>query len=156
MAQGTPSASADITIGAEPETVYRLITDLDTLADLAAETTSMRWQKGDSARPGAVFKGSNRNGSKSWTTTCTVTDAEPDKSFAFEVRSLIIPIAHWRYDIEGTDDGCRVIESTWDNRPGWFTRIAGFATGVPDRQAANTEHIKTTLQRLKNRAEENR
>ena len=47
---------------ARPEALYSLITDLPTLAELAEETTAMRWTKGDSARPGAVFKGSNRNG----------------------------------------------------------------------------------------------
>lgn len=32
-------------------------------------------------------------------------------------------------------------------------RVAGKATGVSDRVAANTEHIRLTLQRLKQRAE---
>ena len=152
-AQGTPAASADITINASPETVYGLITDLPTLAELAAETTAMSWRKGDSAHPGAVFRGSNRNGSRSWNTTCTVTDAAPGTTFAFDVRSLVIPVAHWRYDIAAVDGGCRVTESTWDRRPGWFRGIGGYATGVPDRTAANADHIRITLQRLKERAE---
>jgi hypothetical protein len=46
-----------------------------------------------------------------------------------------------------------VTESTWDRRPGWFRKVAGRATGVSDRAAANTEHIRLTLQRLKRRAE---
>ena len=49
----------------------------------------MEWLKGDVAGPGAVFKGHNRNGGKSWTTTCTVTDAEPGRVFAFDVRSAV-------------------------------------------------------------------
>lgn len=151
---GKPAAQADITIAADPDTVYRMITDLPTLASLAEEAHAMEWRKGDAARPGAVFKGHNRNGSRSWSTTCTVTDAEPGKTFAFDVRSTVIPVAHWRYDISPAADGaCRVTETTWDRRPGWFRAPAGWVTGVKDRATANDEHIRRTLQRLKEKAE---
>lgn len=69
------------------------------------------------------------------------------------LRSTVIPVAHWRYDFVAADGGCRVTESTWDRRPRWFRKIAGLATGVGDRAAANAEHIRLTLQRLKERAE---
>ncbi|MEB3983311.1 SRPBCC family protein [Mycobacterium sp. 663a-19] len=148
-----PSVSATVAIDADPDVVYGLITDLPTLASLAEEAYAMEWRKGDSARRGAVFAGHNRNGGKRWTTKCTVTDAEPGRLFAFEVRHTVLPIARWQYDIVSADGGCRVTESTWDRRPGWFRKIAGRATGVGDRVAANTEHIRLTLQRLKQRAE---
>jgi hypothetical protein len=147
------SAHATIDIAADPDTVYRLITDLATLADLAEETSAMEWKKGGAACPGAVFVGRNRNGSRSWSTTCTVTDATPGQVFAFDVRSSVIPVAHWRYEIAPTASGCRVTESTWDRRPGWFRKPAGWATGVSDRDTANAEHIAATLRRLKARAE---
>lgn len=151
---GPASAQAEVTVDADPETIYRLITDLSTLASLAEETHAMQWRKGDAAQPGAVFRGQNRNGSRTWTTTCTVTAAEPGRVFAFDVRSAVIPVAHWRYEIAPTDDGkCRVTESTWDKRPGWFRVPAGWATGVKDRDTANAENIRRTLQRLKQRAE---
>lgn len=148
-----PSATATVHIDAGPDVVYALITDLPTLAALAEETVAMQWRKGDSARPGAVFVGRNENGSRRWSTTCTVTDAEPAQVFAFDVRHTILPIARWSYDIVAEGSGCRVTESTWDRRPGWFRKLAGRATGVPDRAAANAEHIRLTLQRLKERAE---
>jgi hypothetical protein len=112
-----PTAGAEVTIDADPAAVYSLITDLATLASLADEIATMEWRKGTSARPGAVFKGHNRNGGRQWATTCTVT------------------------------------ERTWDQRPGWFKKPAGLTTGVPDRAAANAEHIKATLDRLKEKAE---
>ncbi len=151
--QGSPAASADVSINASPDTVYDLITDLPTMAELAEETTSISWHKGDSVRPGAVFKGTNRNGSRSWTTKCTVTEAEPGRVFAFDVHSAVIPVAHWRYEISPAEGGCLVTESTWDRRPGWFRTVAGYATGVHDRVSANTDNIKATLHRLKARAE---
>lgn len=151
-----PDGSVDIDVDAAPDRIYALITDLATLAELAEETATMRWTRGDGARPGSVFKGTNRNGSHRWTTTCTVTEAQPGRVFAFDVDYLSLPIAHWRYDISDISDtsaGARVTESTWDRRPGWFRRVAGYATGVHDRTSANVEHIRVTLQRLKERAE---
>jgi hypothetical protein len=152
LSQADVEASVDI--AADAGAVYALIADLPTMAQVAAETTSMEWVKGDVAAPGAKFKGTNCHGTKSWTTACTITDAEPGKVFAFDVRSAVVPVAHWRYDIESTGDGaCRVTERTWDRRPGWFRIPAGWATGVKDRKSANVEHIAQTLQRLKQKAE---
>lgn len=145
-----PSAQASVTIAADCAEVYALTTDLPTLAE---EAKVMEWQEGDAAAPGAVFKGRNTNGGKSWTTKCTVTHAEPGRVFAFDVKSTIIPVAHWRYDIEPVDGGCRVTEQTWDRRRGWFRKLAGIATGVADRTSANAKHIALALQRLKAKAE---
>jgi hypothetical protein len=151
--QEPASAQAEVSIDASPDNVYALVTDLPTLASLAEEAQAMKWRKGDAARPGAVFKGHNRNGIHRWSTTCTVTDAEPGQVFAFDVRYLGLPIARWRYDIAGAEGGCHVTERTWDRRPGWFTKTAWIGTGVRDRDAANAEHIKLTLKRLKEKAE---
>jgi uncharacterized protein YndB with AHSA1/START domain len=151
--QEPASAQAEVSIDASPDSVYALVTDLPTLASLAEEARAMEWRKGDAAGPGAVFKGHNRNGIFRWSTKCTVTDAEPGQVFAFDVRYLGVPVARWRYDIAGADGGCRVTERTWDHRPGWFSKTAWIGTGVRDRDAANAEHIKLTLQRLKDKAE---
>jgi len=148
-----PCVTATLQIDARPDVVYRLITDLPTLASLAEEAMAMEWRKGNAVRPGAVFTGHNENAGRRWSTKCTITDAEPGRRFAFDVRYSAIPIARWQYDIAAVDGGCRVTESTWDRRPGWFRKLAGRATGVADRAAANTEHIRLTLQRLKQRAE---
>ncbi len=147
------SAQAEVTIGADAATVYQMITDLPTLAALAEEAQAMTWRKGDGVRPGAVFKGHNRNGVFRWSTTCTITDADPGQLFAFDVRYFGVPVAPWRYDIATEESGCRVIERTWDRRPAWFSKTAWVGTGVKDRDAANAEHIKVTLARLKAKAE---
>jgi hypothetical protein len=117
MTDTDSAVQAEVSIAADADTVYHLITDLPTLASLAEEAAAREWKKGDAAR------------------------------------HTVVSIAHWRYDIEATADGCRVIERTWDRRPGWFRKPAGLATGVSDRAAANAEHIRLTLQRLKAKAE---
>ena len=153
--QGEADVEASVDIAADAGAVYALITDLPTMAQVAAEITSMEWVEGDAARPGAKFKGTNSHGTKSWSTACTVTDAEPGRVFAFDVRSaVVVPVAHWRYEIVSTGAGaCRVTERTWDRRPGWFRIPARWATGVKDRRTTNTENIAATLQRLKEKAE---
>src|SRR4029078_8172839 len=103
--RGPASAQAEVTIAADPTAVYGLITDLPTLASLSPESAGRKWRKGDSASTGAVFKGPNSNGFRRWTTTCTVTDADPGRVFAFDVRYLGAPVAHWRYDITAEGDG---------------------------------------------------
>ena len=94
---------ATVDIAADADAVYRMVTDLPTMAEVAAETTSMEWVTSDIASPGAKFKGTNSHGTKSWSTSCTVTDADPGRVFAFDVRSAVVPVAHWRYDIVPTD-----------------------------------------------------
>ena len=150
---GASDASASVDIDAAPDKVYGLITDLGTMAELAEETARMRWSKGTSAAPGAVFRGTTRNGWRRWTTTCRVTDADPGRRFAFNVSHARVPISRWQYDIEPTASGCRVTESTWDRRPPLYGKVAGLATGTPNRGGLNSEHIEATLQRLKARAE---
>jgi hypothetical protein len=148
------TAEGEVAINADSDAVYALITDLSTLASLGDEIATMEWRKGTTAQPGAVFNVHNRNGGKRWSTTCTVTDADPGRVFAFDVRQTVFPISHWRYDIEPMDGGgCRVTERTWDRRPAWFKKSAGLTTGVSDRTAANASHINATLQRLKEKAE---
>jgi Polyketide cyclase / dehydrase and lipid transport len=154
MSTTDPSASASVDVAAAPEVVYRLVSDLTSLTELAEETSVLRWRKGaTSAAPGAVFRGTNRIGWRRWTTTCTVTDAEPAKRFAFDVTHTVVPISRWQYDISPTESGCTVTESTWDRRPKWFDLLSRPVTGVSDRVTVNTRNIQATLQRLKARAE---
>lgn len=143
-----------MTIAADPAAVYALITDLPTLATLGEEVHAMEWLKGSSATSGATFRGRNRNGGRTWTTTCTVTDADPGRAFAFDVKTFgFVPVSHWRYELTPAAQGCIVTEQTWDRRPGWIRKPAEFSTGVHDRTGANAEHIKLTLAKLKERAE---
>jgi len=148
-----PDASGSIDVAAPAERVYGLISDLAGMGSLAAEYTGGRWlDPAGGPRVGARFKGANRRGGRSWSTVATVTDAGPDR-FAFEVRSLGVPVSRWQYDIEPAADGCRVTESTWDRRPAWFRPVSALTTGVRDRGRQNRLNIEATLARLKRAAE---
>jgi hypothetical protein len=148
-----PNARAHVDVAATVEQVYALVSDLSGMAEVAQEYSGGRWL-GSAAGPevGARFRGANRRGLRVWRTVSTVTDAGPTR-FAFEVSSFGLPVSRWQYDIEPTGAGCRVTESTWDRRPGWFRPLTVLATGVRDRDTVNQRNIERTLARLKAAAE---
>ncbi|TCO64790.1 polyketide cyclase/dehydrase/lipid transport protein [Actinocrispum wychmicini] len=149
-----PSATDKITVNAPADQVYDLISDVAEMSALAEETVSNTLLDGArTATVGARFRGSNRRGVRRWSTLATITDASPATQFAFDVTSFGIPIARWQYDIEPTDTGCVVTESTWDRRPRWFNGVGRLITGVADRATVNQRNITATLTRLKAKAE---
>lgn len=149
-----PDATGHIEIAATPEAVYAIISDATGLTEISDETSKVIQRKSVAGQQGSHFVGINRNGWRAWPTVSKVTDADPGKRFAFTVSSTGIPVSRWQYDIEPSDTGCRVTESTWDRRPGWFIPLTAPVTGVKDRVTTNTRNIETTLRRLKAKAEE--
>ncbi|WP_040405787.1 SRPBCC family protein [Amycolatopsis nigrescens] len=149
-----PSATGQIEVAASPARVYALVSDPSALAEVAEEYAGHRWLGGaSSASVGARFKGSNKRGFRRWNTISTITDADDGSRFAFEVSAFGIPVARWQYDLEPAGDGCRVTESTWEKRPGWWRYPTSFVTGVWDREQQNRANIQATLARLKARVE---
>ncbi|ANZ39948.1 polyketide cyclase [Lentzea guizhouensis] len=144
----TPDATAHIDVAASPERVFTLVSDLRGLSGVAEEYSGGRWLNAAGPQAGARFRGVNRRGWRVWPTEATVTDCSVSR-FAFEVRSLGLAVSRWQYDIEPVDGGCRVTESTWDRRPGWYKPITMLATGVRDRAVTNQRNIEVTLRRLK-------
>ncbi|WP_419996796.1 SRPBCC family protein [Streptomyces boninensis] len=152
-----PAATGSVTIRSTPSAAYRIISDPPALSRFTAEAYAAEWADGATgAAVGARFRGRNRNGVRRWVTTCRITDAEPDRRFAFEVTAGPpgIPISRWQYDIapagdgEG-EDGCTVTETNWLRVPLWFIPAAIMITGIVNRPGANGTHIATTLERLK-------
>ncbi|MBO8186850.1 SRPBCC family protein [Streptomyces spirodelae] len=152
-----PAATGTVTINATPAAAYRVVSDPLLLTRLGEEAHRARWLGGaTTAAVGARFRGYNRNGFRRWFTNCRITDADPNRRFAYEVAApLGVPISRWQYDIASVPDGCcTVTETNWLRVPLWFIPFAILITGVPDRIGVNERHITTTLKRLKHRLEE--
>jgi hypothetical protein len=141
-------------ISADPEVVYDLVSDVTRMGEWSPETTSCRWLSGSGpAAVGARFRGTNRRHIAHWTTTCTVTAADPGRRFAFDVRWGPWSISQWSYDIEPAPDGCRVTEA-WVDRRGTALRVSSPAVmGIVDRAAHNRRGMVKTLAALKAAAE---
>jgi hypothetical protein len=147
--------SQSIDINASPADVFRTITDLPAMGRLSPENTGGKWLNGaDGPAVGAKFKGTNANGSKSWTTTVTVVELTPPSAFAFEVNVGPAKVARWAYAVEATPTGSRVTESWTDRRSALSKWIGGKSSGVAHRDQFTVQSIQTTLDNLKKTLEQ--
>jgi hypothetical protein len=150
-----PTASqgaASLDIAAPTGVVYDLIADVTRMGDRSPECYRAEWIAGATkAEVGARFRGSNRIGPIRWTTTCTVTTAEPAAEFAFSVidgngREQ----TRWRYTIDATETGSRVTESY---RFVWCPVAARIAELPFPRDRQLRRGIRRTLEAIKVAAE---
>ncbi|MEP6760954.1 MAG: SRPBCC family protein [Sporichthyaceae bacterium] len=141
-------------IAADPKVVYDLVSDVTRMGEWSPETTSCQWLGGSGpAALGSKFRGTNKRLLARWTTTCTVTAADPGRRFAFDVRWGPWAISQWSYDIEPTAEGCHVTEA-WVDRRGATLRVSSPAVmGIVDRAAHNRRGMETTLAALRAAAE---
>lgn len=150
----TPDATGQTEIEASPEAVYAFLSDPARMSEIAEELVKVVRRDATAGQVGSRFVGFNRNGKRLWPTLGKVTDAESGRRFAFEVEAVPgLPVARWQYDIEPTESGCRVTESTWDRRAKWLVPATTPLTGVADRVTVNTRNIEATLGRLKAKIE---
>jgi len=132
---------------ATAEKVWALVADLPRMGEWSPENAGGKWVKGATGPAlGAVFKGSNRNGLRRWSTNATVVACEPGQLFEFGVTSGPLGIANWRYEFDETESGCRVTESWEDHRKPWFVVVARV---MGDHSAAHAEQeMAATLANL--------
>ena len=150
----TPAASS-VTIRASAEDLYDLVTDVSGMGRFSPECTGGRWLD-DATGPavGARFKGTNKNGKKSWSTAVEVKVCDAPTTFAFKVTSGGLSVATWSYEIEPTATGCTVTESWLDER-GWLVKtLGGPVSGVAERDDEHSRKgMEATLEGLAAAAE---
>lgn len=147
---------ATVTISAEPEQLWAMITDVTRIGEWSPETERAEWVDGASGPVvGARFKGYNRRGKAKWATVCEVIEAEPGRVFAFAVGKAAKPDTVWRYRLEPRAEGVEVTESFELTKAlGFFSRlVTRVTTGVTDRRADLEDGVRTTLAALKKTAE---
>ncbi|QGG96854.1 SRPBCC family protein [Actinomarinicola tropica] len=136
-------------IAASPEDVYAAISDVTRMGEWSEECTGCEWTGGhDGPAIGATFDGHNRHGDKEWTSQCTVIEADPGRSFAFECAMFDFHYSTWGYRIEPIDGGSRVTEWSDDLRPESALEFSKQMSGVEDRAERNRQTISGTLERL--------
>ena len=152
-----PRDSVSIEIGAPPERVYELVSDVTRMGDWSPECKSCSWTGGATGPAvGARFKARNKgHRGPPWFNKPVVTAADEGREFAFNRSGPGIGSYTWRYVFEATPTGTRVTESYDAERPvpkamDWLTHKW---TGSKDRDADLREGMRTTLQRIKAAAE---
>jgi hypothetical protein len=151
----TESLEETIHVGAPPEVVWGLVSDLTRMGEWSPENTGGRWI-GDAsgAAVGARFRGTNRKGFLRWSTVSTIVECDEPHRLAWEVKAGPLPVARWSYQID--PDGyaaCRVIETWDDQRSRWSRTATDLALGVRDRAPHNQANMQRTLESLKAAAE---
>ncbi|HWG94332.1 MAG TPA: SRPBCC family protein [Mycobacteriales bacterium] len=146
----SPRVTRSTLVPAPPDEVFGLVSDLPGMGRFSPEAVGGSWAGGRTEPAvGAVFRGRNAQGWRRWATRSTVTVCEPGRAFAFEVSSLGLPVAEWRYELAPEGDGTRLTESWVDRRGRLLTVAGGLLTGVQDREEYAALSIETTLERVR-------
>jgi uncharacterized protein YndB with AHSA1/START domain len=148
----TYDVSAARDIAAPAAKVWGMISDLPRMGEWSPENRGGKWLNGASGpAQGVAFRGDNRRGYLRWSTRVTVDECVPDRVFEFSVTFGLSKVARWRYELEETDEGCRVIESWIDMRHP-VVRRAGDAMSSHDASHTVAE-MASTLAKLAEAAE---
>lgn len=151
----TDEVTVSETIVASAEQLYAMVSDLPRMGEWSPENRGGHWIGGaDRAMVGARFKGNNANGWHRWSTTVTITTAEPGRRFAFRVTYGPVSIADWSYEFVPGPDGTTTVNESWTDRRPAALRIFGKpVSGVGNRVTYNRQAMQQTLASLKRAAE---
>jgi hypothetical protein len=144
--------STSIDIHASAGTVYDVVADIPRMGERSPECYRAEWLDAvGAAAVGARFRGRNHIGVIKWTTTCTVTAAEPGREFAFSVvDGRGREQTRWRYLVETTKTGCRLTESY---EFVWCPLVARAAELPFPRDRQLRRGIRQTVEAIKRTAE---
>ncbi|NMH95431.1 SRPBCC family protein [Pseudonocardia bannensis] len=147
---------ASVTIGAAPEKVWALVTDITRMGEWSPENTGGKWTGGATGPAlGARFVGSNAYRWVRWRTHCRVVECTAPERFAFTVAENGMTWG-WRLEPDGPD-GTSTRLTQWRDRttpPNVLVR-ALVATGLlgKDRERMMVEGMRRTLDAVKAHAE---
>lgn len=107
-----PTAESEIVVGAPPEVLWPLVTDLGLLVELSPELQRVEWLDGaQGPAPDARFRGYNAHEAVGeWSTVSTVTTWEPQRRFGWDVEldRSDGAAASWLFELTAADGGTRV------------------------------------------------
>ena len=151
----TAPVSVSVDINAPADKVWSMVTDLPRMGEWSPENQGGEWAKdATGAAVGAVFKGTNKNGKKQWSTSVKVNACDAPRKFSFGLMLLGKNWCDWIYEIEPTATGCRVTHSWVDHRTPLAGTLGKWASGVADRATHNKANMEVTLANLKKAAEQ--
>jgi uncharacterized protein YndB with AHSA1/START domain len=146
-----PQLQAQIDIDAPVGVVWSLLSDLSKMPKWSPQCRFMKTL--GPLRQGAKTINLNRRNLMVWPTTCTITEVIPEQRLAFRVDANNTV---WRYDLEPTGTGTRVIETRHAEngvKPASNMVVNALFGGVPSFEQELIEGMNTTLARIKAAAE---
>ncbi len=143
---GIVSVSRDV--ASTPEAMWRLVTDLPRMGEWSPENRGGEWINAKGPAVGVRFKGRNKNGKRSWSTTVEVIRCDEPPVFAFSLLVGKSKWCDWVYEIEPIPTGVRVTHSWIDHRSAFTSWLGGVVSGVKDRASHNAANMEKTLDDL--------
>lgn len=117
-----PVGSATVQIHAPADALWDLITDIGRTGEWSPESAGGVWLDGARGPAvGARFRGTNRRGRVTWSTTCEVVAADRGREYSFVTGSAARPETLWRYRSSPTGP-----ERASRSRSSWSSRSAGW------------------------------
>lgn len=152
-----PTARAHVQVGAPPERVWALVSDIHLIAALSREVQEVEWLSGAGA-VGSTFRGRSRHPAVGeWTTVPHVVECASPRVFAWAVQDPECPAALWRFELRPVDAGTELRQSVRmgpgrsnvsmmiDSMPGEEERIV--AGRLAEFQAAVEANLAAIAQR---------
>ncbi len=136
-------------ISASADAVWPLVSDLTRMGEWSPENQGGEWIKGATGPAvGALFKGRNSNGKRSWSTTVKVIEFDPPKCMAFALMVGRSAWCDWVWEVAPSANGCTVTHSWIDRRSKLANWLGGKVSGVTDRAAHNRANMERTIDAL--------
>ena len=135
-----PTVEVTRHIAASTDAVWELVSDINVPARFSSEFTGAEWIGGaQGVALGACFEGHNHHDAiGSWTTTSTIVECEPGRTFAWAVGDVDNPSAMWRFDLEPDGDATQVT---------FFVRIGPGASGLTPAIVAMPDKEERIIER---------
>src|SRR5688572_17347317 len=103
---------ADIDIAADPATVWMLVSDVARMGEWSPVCRRVEYLDGATcASEGVRFVGHNQQLGARWSRTCVITGYAPERELGFHTLFRDAVGTRWRYSLEPSSAGTRVVES---------------------------------------------
>lgn len=136
---------ASVTIDADVDTVYALVSDVTRMGEFSPECVRCEWGDGATGPAvGARFHGYNRVGDFEWDAPCEVRRMEPGKVFEFAVGEGEHATV-WTYEFEDVEGATRLTESF--HAP--LVNVEGSRSNFPGRTEMLLDGCRKTLAAIK-------
>ncbi|WP_028923754.1 SRPBCC family protein [Pseudonocardia acaciae] len=110
----TPTVRVDTFVGAPPERVWEIVSDIRLMPELSQELCSVEWLDGATGpEVGNAFLGRNKHEALGeWETTSYVIECTAPEVFAWAVTDVTNPSSIWRFTLRAEDGGTRLTQWT--------------------------------------------